>query len=49
MAVVAIAFWMSAAWADAGIAAVVTGLVLLSIRDEYDLVTWLAPKSDDAD
>jgi|SRR6185437_3735244 len=49
MAVVATAFWMSAAWATAGIAAVVTGLILLSIRDEYDLVTWLAPKSDDKD
>ena len=49
MGVVAIGFWMGSAWAADGIAAVVTGLILLSIRDEYDLVTWLAPKSDDKD
>jgi hypothetical protein len=49
MGVVAAGFWMGAAWAADGIAAIVTGLILLSIRDEYDLVTWLAPKSDDKD
>jgi len=47
MAVVAIGFWMGSAWAADSVAAVITGLILLSIRDEYDLVTWLAPKSDD--
>jgi len=49
MGVVAIGFWIGAGWAADGIAVVVTGLILLSIRDEYDLVTWLAPKSDDKD
>jgi hypothetical protein len=47
MGVVALGFWTDAAWAADGIAVVVTALILLSIRDEYDLVTWLAPKSDD--
>jgi hypothetical protein len=46
MGVVALAFWNGAAWASDGIAAVIAGLVLLSIRDEYDLVTWLAPRRD---
>jgi len=47
MGVVSLGFWVDAAWAADAIAAVVAGLILLSIRDEYDLVTWLAPKSDD--
>ena len=47
MGVVAIGFWSVAGWAADGIAAVITALILLSIRDEYDLVTWLAPKRDD--
>jgi hypothetical protein len=28
---------------------VIVGLLLLSVRDEYDLVTWLAPKRDAQD
>jgi hypothetical protein len=47
MGVVAGALWKGVAWAPYGIAAVITGLVLLSIRNEYDLVTWLAPKRDE--
>lgn len=50
LAVVAVAFWTGAGWARYGVAAVIVGLLLLSIRDEYDLVTWLAPRRDaDAD
>ena len=46
LAVVAAGFWSG--WADApyGVAAVIVGLLLLSVRDEYDLVTWLAPRRD---
>ena len=46
LAVVAAAFWSG--WPDApyGVAAVIVGLLLLSVRDEYDLVTWLAPRRD---
>jgi hypothetical protein len=47
MAGVAAAFWAGAGWSTYGLAAVIAGLVLISIRDEYDLVTWLAPRSDD--
>jgi hypothetical protein len=47
MGVVAVGFWLASEWAADGIAAIVTGLIALSIRDEYDLVTWLAPKSED--
>lgn len=46
LAAVAVSFWIG--WSDAsyGVAAVIVGLLLLSVRDEYDLVTWLAPKAD---
>ena len=48
LAAVAIGFWSG--WTDApfAVAAVIVGLLLLSVRDEYDLVTWLAPKADDS-
>lgn len=40
-------FWTGAGWAADGIAAVMTALLLSGIRNEWDLVTWLAPKSED--
>ena len=43
---VAYAFWTDRDWALHGVAAVITGLVLVAIRNEWDLVTWLAPKAD---
>jgi hypothetical protein len=46
LAVVAMAFWKGWPQAPYGVAGVIVGLLLLSVRDEYDLVTWLAPKSD---
>src|SRR5215218_7369104 len=46
LAVTAWGFWSGQGWARGGLAAVITGLLLLSIRNEWDLVTWLAPKSD---
>ena len=48
LAAVAIGFWSG--WPDApfAVAAVIVGLLLLSVRDEYDLVTWLAPRADDS-
>lgn len=49
MAAVGVAFWGGINWATYGLAIVITGLVLVSIRDEYDLVTWLAPKRDEKD
>lgn len=47
MGLVSAAFWIGAKWAADGTAIVITGLVMVSIRNEYDLVTWLAPKRDD--
>ena len=35
-----------AEWALYGTAAVQIALLMISIRDEYDLVTWLAPRAD---
>jgi hypothetical protein len=43
---VAWGFWSGAAWAAYGVAMVVTGLLLISVRNEWDLVTWLAPRPD---
>ena len=43
---VAWAFWAGQMWAVSGVASVITGLLLVSIRNEWDLVTWLAPRPD---
>jgi len=42
VAEVAWAFWAGESWAVDGVAAVVTAILLLAIRNEWDLVTWLA-------
>src|SRR3954447_4642663 len=47
LAVVAWAFWSGQSWATFGAAAVITGILLLAIRNEWDLVTWLAPRADE--
>jgi hypothetical protein len=46
LAAVAVGFWAGAGWAVEGIAVVVTALILVTIRNEWDLVTWLAPRPD---
>jgi hypothetical protein len=46
MAGVAWAFWSGLTWGPRGIAVVITGLLLISVRNEWDLVTWLAPRPD---
>jgi hypothetical protein len=46
LAAVAWAFWNGQAWCGVEAAVVITGLLLLSIRNEWDLVTWLAPRAD---
>jgi hypothetical protein len=46
LAAVAVGFWKEAPWAQHGLAAIVTGLMLVSIRNEWDLVTWIAPRHD---
>jgi hypothetical protein len=47
LAEVAVGFWRGEEWAVYGIAAVNTAILLLAVRNEWDLVTWLAPKADD--
>ncbi len=46
MGLVAWGFWSGQGWPRDGLAVVITGLLLLSIRNEWDLVTWLAPKAE---
>ena len=47
LAAVAVGFWSGQEWAVHGTAAVTTAVLLLSVRNEWDLVTWLAPKADE--
>jgi hypothetical protein len=43
---VALAFWNGWWWSHYGIAAVITALLLSAIRNEWDLITWIAPQAD---
>ena len=47
LAVIVWAFWSGQSWALTGAAAVITFILLLAIRNEWDLVTWLAPRADE--
>jgi hypothetical protein len=40
------AIWVEQSWAPQGVAAVITALLLVTIRNEWDLVTWLTPRPD---
>jgi hypothetical protein len=40
------AIWIGQPGAPLGIAAVIAGLLLVTVRNEWDLVTWLAPRPD---
>ena len=44
--IVALAYWQAWGWASFGLAAVITTALLLAIRNEWDLITWIAPRSD---
>jgi len=46
VAEVAWAFWINEPWAVHGVAFLVTANLLLAIRNEWDLITWLAPRRD---
>ncbi|HKC02772.1 MAG TPA: hypothetical protein VKC17_05650 [Sphingomicrobium sp.] len=46
LGVVTFAAWRDLPWAAQGVAAVITGALLLCIRNEWDLVTWLTPRPD---
>ncbi len=43
---VAVGFAGGQGWAIHGLAAVITAMLLSCIRNEWDLVTWLAPRQD---
>jgi hypothetical protein len=45
---VAAGFWCAQEWAVLGVAGVIVALLLTCIRNEWDLVTWLAPRPDSA-
>ena len=42
----AVAFWRDCPWAEQGVAAIITFALLLAIRNEWDLITWIAPRSE---
>lgn len=47
LAVVAVAYWLELPWAAAALATVIVAELLLAIRNEWDLITWIAPRSGD--
>ena len=47
LGIVAIAFRQDCPWARQGLALVVTASLLLAIRNEWDLITWITPRGDD--
>ncbi|MBV9528733.1 hypothetical protein [Sphingomonas sp.] len=46
-AAVASAFWTNAHWARPSLAAVITLGLLLAIRNEWDLITWITPQAEE--
>ena len=42
-----VALWLETAWAAHATAACLLALLLLGIRDAWDLVTWMAPRQKD--
>ena len=49
LAGVAFAFWRAWPCAQYGLAGVIIAMLLLAIRNEWDLITWIAPRADDGD
>ena len=49
IAFVAWSFRVGSDRAPYGVAAVITGFLLITLRNEWDLVTWLAPRADPRD
>lgn len=47
LGVVAIAFWRDWWWAHYGLAIAVIFELLLAIRNEWDLITWITPRGED--
>jgi hypothetical protein len=49
LGVVALALWMGWWWAQKALAVVITLGLLLAIRNEWDLITWIAPRGEPGD
>lgn len=49
LGVVAIALWMGWWWAQKALAVVITSGLLLAIRNEWDLITWITPRGEHGD
>ena len=45
LGIVAFAFWKELPWGETGIAVVITAELLLAVRNEWDLITWIAPRT----
>lgn len=46
LGIVALAFWQGWGWARDALAAAVTLGLLLAIRNEWDLITWITPRGN---
>ena len=46
LSLVAFAFWQGWWWSHYGVAALTIALLLIAIRNEWDLITWIAPRAD---
>lgn len=49
LGIVAVAVWMTLWWAQKALAIVITVGLLLAIRNEWDLITWITPRGGDDD
>lgn len=47
--IAAVAVWREDWWDKYWLAVIVTGGLLLAIRNEWDLITWIAPRGDSTD
>lgn len=49
LGIVALAFLEEWGWANKGLAVVITLGLLLAIRNEWDLITWITPRGEDGE
>ena len=49
LGIVALALWLGWWWGPNGLAAVITLSLLLAIRNEWDLITWITPRGSEGE
>jgi len=49
LGLVAGGLWHGSDWAPLGVAGTIVAMLLLAIRNEWDLITWIAPRPADGD